>query len=176
MSRRLFRFISASALVVVLALGAGWAVAQGQSARAALKEVQAAAQKWQKDAVLTNVATQAAAADGAASEWSYLFYSPASKQAYAVSVKNGKIVDQHPVGPYLTDSVGEFADSAAVMATAKANGLKAQMPTAMSLLMMGQKTKNPGAYWMIGTGATPGEIAVWIDARTGKFFRKQEVK
>jgi len=155
---------------------AGAALAQGHTARAALKDVQAAATKWQKDAVLTNVTTQTVDADGAAKEWSYLFYSPKTKQAYAVSVQSGKIADQHPVGPHLTDPVGEFVDSDAAMKSAKGNGLKANMPTPMALMMMGQRTAKPGTYWTIGTGYTPGEVSVLIDAKSGKFFRKQEMK
>ncbi len=169
--------LCAQILLLTLALAtSGRALAQGQPARAALKDVQAAAQKWQKDAVLTNIATQTVGADGASKEWSYLFYSPGTKQAYAVSVKNGKIADQHPVGPHLTDPVGEFVDSDAAMKTAKANGLKAKLPTPMGLMMMGQKTRSAGVYWMIGTGYTPGEVAILIEAKSGKFSRKQEMK
>ena len=153
------------------------ALAAGATAKAGLAQAQQAATKWKADAALANVSTLAASTDGTAQKWAYLFFSAKAKLGYAVDVADGKVVETLEVRPHISDPIGgEFIDSPQAMAEAIKNGLKTKGKPAISLLIMGQATKNPGAYWSVGGGYLPGEVGVMIDARTGKFFARQEIK
>lgn len=161
-------------LTVVFAALPSSAQAAGQTARAGLAQASAEAKKWQADAVVVNVSTLQADADGKAAKWGYMFYSSKKKQRYSVDVKNGKIVETLEVGPHIKDAVSaEFVDSDKVMAEAKKNGLKVKGKTAMSLLVMGQATKNPCACWSVVAGYDKGDVSVLVDGKTGKFSSKQ---
>lgn len=149
------------------------AIAAAQTAKAGVAQAVAAAQKWQKDAVLVNVSTLQANSDGTAEKWSYMFYSSKVKQGYSVDVKGGKIVGTLEVSPYIKDAVGEFVDSDKAVAEAKKNGLAVKSKAAMSLIVMGQATKNPGAYWSVVGGYEKGDVSVVLDGKTGKFSYKQ---
>jgi hypothetical protein len=85
LKRRIYPLIFIGLLLVGTA-----AFAVGYSARTVYKDVVVAAKKWQKDATLTNVATQRVNAGGMASEWSYVFYSPKAKAGYTINVKKRK--------------------------------------------------------------------------------------
>ena len=152
------------------------AMSAGMTAKAGLKDAAAGAQKWKEDATLVNVSTLQANPDGTAEKWAYMFFSAKAKQGYSVDVKGGKVVETLEVNPYIRDAVGEFVDSDKAMAEAKKNGLKVKDKPAMSVLVMGQATKQPGAYWTVGGGYQPGDVGVVLDAKTGKFLYKQETK
>lgn len=152
------------------------AMAAGMTAKAGLKDATAEAQKWQKDAVLVNVSTLQANSDGTAAKWGYMYYSAKAKKGYTVDVKDGKIVETLEVNPYIKDAVGEFVDSDKAMQEAKKNGLKVKDKPAMSVIVMGQATKQPGAYWSVVGGYEKGDVSVVLDGKTGKFSYKQEIK
>lgn len=150
--------------------------AGGATAKAGLAQAQQAASKWKADAVPVSISTLTGNMDGTASKWAYMFYSPKAKMSYTVDIKDGKIVDAVEVDAYLIDPVGkEFIDSSQAMEVAKKNGLKVKETPAMSLQMMGQATKSPAVVWNV-VGYTPGDTAILIEARTGKFLSKQEIK
>lgn len=151
-------------------------MAGGMTAKAGLKDATAEAQKWQKDAVLVNVSTLQVNSDGTAAKWGYMYYSAKAKKGYTVDVKDGKIVETLEVNPYIKDAVGEFVDSDKAMQEAKKNGLKGKGKAAMALIVMGQATKQPGAYWNVSGGYETGDVGVVLEAKTGKFSYKQEIK
>lgn len=161
-------------LFVALAAWPLSAEAAGQTAKAGLAQATAEAQKWQKDAVLVNVSTLQANADGTAAKWGYMYYSSKAKQGYTVDIKGGKVVETLEVRPHITDAVSkEFVDSDKAMAEAKKNGLTLKGKAAMSLLVMGQATKNPWTSWSVVGGYAKGDVSVLIDGKTGKFSSKQ---
>lgn len=151
-------------------------MAAGMTAKAGLKGATAEAQKWQKDATLVNVSTLQANPDGIGEKWTYMFYSAKAKQGYTVDVKSGKIVETLEVNPYIKDAVAEFVDSDKAMAEAKKNGLKSKGKAAMTLMVMGQATKQPWACWSVVGGFEKGDVSVLLEAKTGKFSSKQEIK
>jgi hypothetical protein len=166
-------------IIAVLALAASPATvsAADTTAKAVLATAQQAATKWNADAKLVNISNLAVNKDGTAGQWSYLFYSANAKKGYAVTVKKGKVVDTLVVRPHITDPVGNnYVDSQQAMQEAQKNGLKVKGTPAMSLLVMGQNTKKPGVFWTVGGGYTPGEVSIIVDAKTGKFFTRQEIK
>lgn len=115
--------------------------------------------------------------DGTAHKWTYMFYSPTAKKGYTVEVQNGQIVETLEVCVRIKNPIGEvFFDSQKAMAEAKKNGLKTKGKPVMSLLVMGYATKNPVTFWTVSGGFTAGDVNVRIDARTGKFSMRQEVK
>jgi isocitrate dehydrogenase len=61
------------------------------TARAALKELNAAAQKWQPDAVLTHVSTLGARADGQAKSWLYNVCSAKARKSAIVTARDTKV-------------------------------------------------------------------------------------
>lgn len=167
-------FITAA---LAFAAGPTMTLAASVTAKAGLAQAQQAAKKWKVDAALVNISTLSCNMDGTADKWSYMFHSPKAKQSYTVEVKDSKIVETFEVRPHINYPVGgDFIDSPQAMAEAQKNGLKVKGEPAMSLLIMGQATKNPGAYWTVGGGYTPGEVSIIIDAKTGKFFTRQVVK
>ncbi len=165
-------------IVAGLAFGLGptSAFGAGATAKAGLAQAQQAANKWKADAVLVNISTLTGNMDGTATKWVYMFYSAKAKQGYTVDVQDGKVIDTLEVTPHIKDPVGgNFVDSPQAMEEAKKNGFKVKGKPAMSLLVMGQATKTPGAYWTVGGGYTAGEVNVLIEAKTGKFSARQEV-
>jgi hypothetical protein len=110
--------------------------------------------------VLVNVSTLQAGPDGTAEKWDYLFYSPKARQGYSVDIKGGKVVNTLEVSPYIKDAVGDFVDSDKAMTEAKKNSLTVKGKVAMSVIVMGQATKNPvhtGAW----SAATRRETSAW---------------
>lgn len=168
-----------SLLLVALALPAlaPTAFAAGQTAKAALPAAMAEAKKWQADAVLTNAVTQQANADGTAEQWDYLFFSPRANNGFSLTVRGGKVVDTLEVRPHVSDPIGsDFLDSDQAMKEALKNGFKSKGKVPMSVLVMGQATKQPGVYWSVGTGYMPGEVSVILEAKTGKLVTRREIK
>lgn len=79
-----------------------WAVAPGAAhakdhelfrARAGMEVAEAAAKSWASDAFLVYIENdEAVDAQGAATRWGYLFYSPALDKSRAYSIRDGKIL------------------------------------------------------------------------------------
>lgn len=167
--RRLAMF----ALSFVLGAGAMPANAASGAAKAWLAQALQAAQKWQPDAALVSISTLSTNMDGTADKWSFMFHSPKAKKGYTVDVRDGKIVDTLEVRPHVVDAVGaDFIDSTQAMAGAKKNGLKVAGKPAMSLMVMGQATRQSGANWTV-TGFKTGDVSVILDAKSGKFVTRQ---
>jgi hypothetical protein len=103
-----------------------------------------------------------------------MFHSPKAKMAYSVDVKGDKVVQTMEVRPHITDPVGDFVDSDKAMQEAKKNGIKGK--PAMSLIVMGQATKNPGVFWSVVSSGASSMLSVVIEGRSGKFSYKQETK
>lgn len=163
------------ALLLAGGIAASEAHAAGATAKGGLKVAVEAAQKWQADAVLTSVSTWRAGADGKAAKWNYMFFSPKTRKAYSVDVKNNKAIETMEVNPHIKDGVGEFVDSDKAIQEAKKNGLKGK-PDAMSVIVMGQGTKNPACYWSIVSQSGSAMVSFVIDGKSGKFSYKQETK
>lgn len=162
------------ALVLAGILATTAANAADTTARAGLAQADAAAQKWQKDAVLVNLSTLQANPDGKAAKWGYMYYSSKGNKGYTVDVKDGTVVEAQEVNPHIKDPVyKEFADSDKAMAEAKKNGLTLKGRAAMSLLVMGQATKNPCTCWSVVGGFEKGDVSVLLDGKTGTFWSKQ---
>jgi len=169
--------IFAIAIMVTFFIAVVPALSSGAAAKAGLAQAQKAARKWKADAALVSIFAGTSNMDGTADKWAYMFYSPKVKKGYTVQVQNGRIVETLEVRGHIKNPLGdEFIDSPKAMAEAKKNGLKVKGQPVMSLLIMGQATKNPAAYWTVGGGFTSGEVSIRIDAKTGKFFMRHEVK
>lgn len=148
--------------------------AAGGTAREGLESAQQGAKQWKADAFLTGISTYNAALDGTASKWTYSFYSAKANMGYMIDIKEGKVVDEMEVRPHIKDSVGvDFMDSPRAMEIAQKNGLKIKGKPVMSLLIMGQATKNPAAYWTIGGHFSPGEVSVILEAKTWRVLKKE---
>src|SRR5574341_74929 len=83
------------------------------TAREAIKEVTAAAQKWQPDAVLTRLSTVMGRGDGKADQWLYNFYSPKAKKSAIVTARDKAVTDvTADVRNTATDPLGsDYVDS-----------------------------------------------------------------
>ena len=166
------------ASIVLLAIAvAAQAADTAVPARAGLAAATAAAQKWQPDAVLTGVSAMRASPDGRAQNWDYMFHSPKSGKACTFTFAGERLVEQLEVRPHMTDRVvANFVDSTDAAAEAKASGLDTKgQPLVMSLLVMGQATKQSGTFWSVSGGYAKGALAVVVDAKTGKLAYKQEM-
>ena len=133
------------------------------TARVALKEVNAAAQKWQPDAVLTHVSTLSAKADGKANSWLYNFYSVKARKSAIVTARDIRVEIEPDVRTTSVDPIGEFIDSDKALEAARKHGL------------MGKATSQPRMLWSI---SVMGEsILSWsIDSKDGSLLHKGDVK
>jgi hypothetical protein len=156
---------------VILLLGAVPAQAAGQTARAALAQVQASAKKWQGDAVLVHLSSTKVLPDGTASEWKYAFYSPKSQKRCVVTARGGSVkVREVRLGNYI-EPLGEFVDSNKAMEVAKKNGLKGSEPSMSVMRPAGARAG--GTTWVVTGGWKMGEdTTISLDAKTGKFSKR----
>lgn len=167
--------IFAIVLLVFFTVDSTRVLAKDTTAKDGLVQAKQAAKKWQADAVLVNISTYTGNMDGTAGKWAYMFYSSKAKKGYDVMMGKGKIIELLEVRGHIKTPVGnKFIDSSQAMAEAKKNGLKVKGKPSMLLHIMGKAGKNSGVYWAVSGGFTPGEMRIVIDARTGKFFSRQE--
>lgn len=146
-----------------------------ETAKAALKQVMAAGQKWQADAILTHVSTLEAKADGKARAWLYQFYSPKSKKSAIVTALGTKVEIEPDVRTTSVDPIGNFIDSDKALEAARKHGLKADKSIGMGITLMGKATAKPRVLWSVTVmGDT---ILTWsLDAKDGSLVNKNEVK
>ena len=141
---------------------------EGFAAKEKLSLANAAAQKWQKDAVLVGVQTKTATPEGTAYTWLYLYNSPGTKQQIAVMLKHDSDeVNQFPSPSFSVykNAVGEFVDSEQVMAEAVKSGLKTnKFGMSMSL------RREARTEWQL----LDGSDFYYVDASTGNFLRKEK--
>src|SRR5574341_955967 len=78
----------------------------GTTAKAGLAQATATAKKWQPDAVLTNISTLAADANGNSEKWGYMFYSAKAKKGYSVDIRGTNVDETLEVNPHIKDAVG----------------------------------------------------------------------
>ncbi len=152
---------------LILMVMPGLSLAQGTTARALLPQAVEKAKAWNKDAVLTNLATLSVKADGTSDSWTYAFFSPSAKKFLSVSQTGEKLeVLKLPYG--LKKPVGEkFIDSNQAMEVAKKNGAK-EDSLSMGLAVFGSKE----IAWSVNSGYNSGDLSIFINATTGKFLRK----
>lgn len=144
--------------------------AAGGTARSGLEVARQRAQQWKSDAVLTGVSALNAAKDGTAAKWTYSFYSPKANMGYMVDIQGGKASGEMEVRPHIKSPVGsDFLDSPQAMEAALKNGYAGKGKPLISLLVMGQATANPKAYWTV---AGP-EGSVILEANTGRLLKKE---
>ncbi len=159
--------------VVLAAVFVQTAAAAGPTAKAAVVSAAADARKWQSDAALTSISSTSAMPDGTADSWTYAFFSPKSKKFLTVTVSGGKSATLE-VRQGITDPVGpDFIDSDKAMQEARANGLRGKTPS-MALNFMGN-IKQPTSFWTVTGGFASGDVAVILDAKTGKLFMRTQV-
>ena len=145
------------------------------TARAALKEVQAAGQKWQADAILTHVSTLQAKADGTAPAWLYTFYSPKTRKSAIVTARGTKVEIEPDVRTTSVDPIGDFMDSDKALDAARKHGLKAVASIGLGLTLMGKATAEPRLLWSVTV--LGDSIFTWsLDAKDGSLVNKSEVK
>jgi len=167
----------APALLAMLAVPA-WAAS---TAREALKEATAAAQKWQADAVLTHVSTLRGQGDGKAVDWLYSFYSPKAKKSAIVTAKDKAVTDVtadvrntsvDPLGPDFIDSdkAAEAAIKAGLNIDKKTKGL------GYGLVVGNQAVGKPQLFWSVTVMNDNGFSAVTLNGKDGAFIKRDEKK
>lgn len=165
--------------IALAALAAAPAIA-ATTAREAIKDATAAAQKWQGDAVLTHLSTLQGRGDGKGDAWLYTFYSPAAKKSAIVTARDKKIeVDADVRNTSVNPLAPEFIDSdKAVQAAVKA-GLKIDKSAKgvmLSVFVGNQAVGKPQMFWSVGTMTGAGVSTVLLDGRDGAFIRRDDVK
>jgi len=148
------------------------------TAKAALKEVQAAGKKWQADAVLTHVSTLTATADGKATSWLYNFYSPKAKKSAIITAQDTKVeideVSRNTSTDALTD---DFLDSDKALEAAAKAGLKlGTKGIGLGLTTFGKATGKPRVYWTVTVMTDAAMSSVTLDPKDGKLIKRDEVK
>jgi|OpeIllAssembly_1097287.scaffolds.fasta_scaffold00798_5 hypothetical protein len=166
---------------VALALFAVTPAFAAATAKEAVKEATAAAQKWQPDAVLTHVSTLRGQGDGKAVDWLYSFYSPKAKKSAIVTAKDKAVTDVaadvrntsvDPLGPDFIDS--DKAAEAAIKA-----GLKIDKTTkglGYGLVVGNQAVGKPQLFWSVTVMGDSGFSAVTLNGKDGAFIKRDEKK
>lgn len=166
---------------VALALFAVTPAFAAATAKEAVKEATAAAQKWQPDAVLTHVSTLRGQGDGKAVDWLYSFYSPKAKKSAIVTAKDKAVTDVaadvrntsvDPLGPDFIDS--DKAAEAAIKA-----GLKIDKTTkglGYGLVVGNQAVGKPQLFWSVTVMGDSGFSTVTLNGKDGAFIKRDEKK
>ncbi len=169
MNVRIHVFGIVAAFVFAL-VGSVPALAAGQTAKAALPQVLATANKWRSDAILVHLSSTKVQCDGTAPEWKYSFYSPQTQKRCVVTARDGNVtVKKVRIGNY-TEPLGEFVDSDTAMEAAKKNGLKGNEPSISVMRPAG--ARSDGTTWIVTGGFKQGDISISLDAKTGKFTKR----
>jgi hypothetical protein len=170
MNLHLYKLSILAAFALTLISIGDTALAAGQTAKAALTQVIAAGKKWQSDAVLVSLSSDKVGPDGTAAEWKYSFYSPGSNKRCVVTANMSGIRTKEVNLGFSTSPLGEFIDSDKAMQEAKKNGLKGNEPN------MAVKFQGTGAsaatYWIVNGGLKKGDVSVFLEGQTGKFFSR----
>jgi hypothetical protein len=161
-----------AALALILISIGDTALAAGQKANAALTQAIAAGKKCQSNAVLVSLSSDKVEPDGTAAEWKYSFYSPGSNKRCVVTASKSGIRTKEVNLGFSTNPLGEFIDSDKAMQEAKKNGLKGNGPN-MAVKFQGTGTgTSAGTYWIVNGGLKKGDVSVFLEAKTGKFFSR----
>jgi hypothetical protein len=175
MKTSMLGFVRLGALGFVLAV-CPFALANA-TAKSALKTVEAAAKKWQADAVLTHISTLNAKPDGKAASWLYTYYSPKAKKS-AIVTAAGNNIETDEVRNTSVDPLAEgFLDSDKVVAAAVKAGLKLTSDDlGLGLTTFGQATGKPRVYWTVTVMTEAGFSSVTLDPNNGALIKKDDVK
>lgn len=150
------------------------------TAKEALKDVTAAAQKWQPDAVLTHISTLMARGDGKADQWLYTFYSPKAKKSAIVTVRDKTVDVTADVRNTSTDPLGgDYVDSDKVMEAATKAGLKLDKDAkglGMGLVVGNQAIGKPQLFWSVTIMSGDGMSSVLMNGKDAAFMRRNDHK
>lgn len=143
-------------LLAAISLGAAASPAYtaGATVRAGLAQANAAAQKWQKDAVLTGVGTPGPGPEGTSNLWQYDFYSPKTKKCarIALTARDGQTKTRElQVCAAPRPIAGEFVDSPQVAAEARKNGFNPGEMNTMTLEWLRDNNVKTGVYWSVSS-------------------------
>ncbi len=177
----MFRHLPKLLAAPVLALMTVASAHAAATAREAIREATAAAQKWQADAVLTHVSTLRGGADGRAADWLYTFYSPKAKKSAIVTTKDKAVTDvTADVRNTSTDALGvEFADSDKAAEAAAKAGLKidkASKSVAYGLNVGNQAVGKPQLFWGVTVMSDEAISSVLLNGKDAAFIRRNDQK
>jgi hypothetical protein len=166
---------------VALALFVSVPAHAADTARAALKEATAAAQKWQADAVLTHVSTLMGRGDGKADSWLYTYYSPGAKKSAIVTTRDKAVTEvtadvrntsTHPLG-------AEYLDSDKAAEAAVRHGLqigKGAKGIGYGLVVGNTAVGKPQLFWSVTQMAGESMSSVTLNAGDGALIKRDELK
>jgi hypothetical protein len=167
----------ATALISLVAVAPALAAS---TAREAVKEATAAAQKWQGDAVLTHVSTLTGHGDGRADWWMYTFYSPKAKKSAIVTARDKKIELDADMRNTSVDPLGaDFIDSDKAAEAAAKGGLKigkTSKQIGYGLVVGNQAVGKPLLFWGVTQMSGDGMTSVMLNGKDGAFIRLNEQK
>jgi len=150
------------------------------TAKEALKDATAAAQKWQPDAALTHVSTLKGRGDGTADEWLYTFYAPKAKKSAIVTAKGKKIEVTADVRNTSTDPLGtEFLDSDKAAEAAAKAGLKfgkGDKGLSLGLHVGNQAVGRPQRFWSVMVFTDTAMSSVTLNAADGALIKRDDLK
>jgi len=150
------------------------------TAKEALKEVTAAAQKWQSDAVLTNVSTLMGRGDGKADQWLYMYYSPKAKKSAIVTARDKTVDVTADVRNTSTDPLGgDYVDSDKAVEAATKAGLKLDKGAkglGMGLVVGNQAVGKPQLFWSVTITTADGMSSVLMNGKDAAFIRRNDHK
>lgn len=151
------------------------AAEKGKTAKAALKQATEAAKKWHGDAVLVQIRSDAAAADGTAvakrkslsfSGWVYEFHSPQARKWYRIEADATGLKTLETPHAVRDPVKGTFIDSDQAMKHLSQAGLKPTERNRLRLYYYGYVKSRAGLYWCATN--KDHERPVCVDAKTGK--------
>jgi hypothetical protein len=172
---------SAGAVIAALWIGLHAAPVLGaETAKAGLSPSNAAAQKWQADAVLTHVSTLAGRTDGKADSWLYTYYSPKAKKSAIVTAQGGKVELEEVLRNTSVDPIAaDFLDSDKALDAAAKAGLsidKAAKDVMLGLTVGGQAVGKPQLFWAVTLNTPTGFTSVTLNGKDGALIKRDEIK
>jgi hypothetical protein len=142
------------------------AMAAGMTAKSMLPKATGEAIKWQPDAVLVNINTDANP-DGTGDLWAFTFLSPKTGQKMLIMVDSNGEVSTYDSSYFQNHIIGDFSvDSDKAMAEAIKNGLK----TSKFGMKMNLESNGKNAEWRM----LDDKNFYYIDANSGKLLRKEK--
>lgn len=167
-----------ASILFLLGLATALPALAASTARQALKDVVAQAQKWRADAVLTHVSTLSGQSDGRAASWLYTFYSPSAKKSAIVTARDARIDIEPDVRNTSVDALAaDFIDSDKAADAAAQGGLKADKSSkdlGFGLTVANQAVGRPQLMWSVTVMTDSAMTSVQLDGRSGSFIRRNQ--
>lgn len=169
------------ACTAALALIASATALAAGTAKEPLKEVTAAAQKWQNDAVLTHISTLRGLGDGRAIDWMYMFYSPKANKSAIITAKDKAVTDvtADVRNTSTTPLGGDFVDSDKAVEAAVKAGMKIDKSTkglGYGLVVGNQAVGKPQLFWSVTQFSDGGMSAVTLNGKDAALIKRDEQK